>query len=52
MFEWMQRKDPRRETKEDANNQWDGALRDSLVDVGAHSYNRELIRGVRKSERS
>ena len=48
MFKWMQRNDG----KKGANNQWDGALRDSLVDVGAHSYNRELIRGVRKSERS
>ena len=52
MFEWMQRKDARRETKEDAHNQWDGAIRDSLVDVSAHSYNRRLIRGVEKSERS
>ena len=52
MFEWMQRKDPRRKTKEDANNQWDGAIRDSLVDVSAHSYNARLIHGVEKSERS
>ena len=46
------KKSREREAKKDANNQWDGALRDSLVDVGAHSYNRGLIRGVRKSERS
>ena len=52
MFEWMQRKDARRETKEDANNQWDGAIMDSLVDVSAHSYNARLIHGVEKSERS
>ena len=51
MFEWMQRKDARRE-KKDANNQWDGAIRDSLVDVSAHSYNARLIHGVEKSERS
>ncbi len=44
MFEWM--------PKKHANNQWDGAIRDSLVDVSAHSYNRRLIRGVEKSERS
>ena len=52
MFEWMQRKDVKKEAKKDANNHWDGAIRDSLEDVSAHSYNRRLVSGVEKSERS
>ena len=52
MFEWMQRKDARRETKEDANNQWDGAIRDSLVDVSTPSYNTGPISWVEEIERS
>ena len=38
--------------KKDSNNHWDGAIRDSLVDVSAHSYNTRLVCGVEKSERS
>ena len=52
MFEWMQRKDARKERKRRRKQSRDGAIRDSLVDVSAHSYNRGLIRGVEKSERS
>ena len=42
----------RKNAKRRRNNNWDGAIRDSLVDVSAHSYNARLIHGVEKSERS
>ena len=44
MIEWM--------PKKHAHNQWDGAIRDSLVDVSAHSYNTRPINWVKKIERS
>ena len=48
----MQKKHVKKEAKKDANNDWDGAIRDLLVDVSAHAYNRRLVSGVEKSERS
>lgn len=36
----------RKNVKRRRNNNWDGAIRDSLVDVSAHSYNTKLVCGV------